>query len=72
LIVGERLDESGKPVLLLADGGKRPADKPKAKKPKHVCVYQTRDDAIASKLIGGKRVDDSEIVHSLRQLRLRP
>ena len=72
LVVGSREDGDGKPVLLLADGGKRPIAGPKAKKPKHVCVYQEKDESIASKLIGGIRVDDSEIVHSLKQLRLRP
>ena len=69
LVVGFRKDASGAELLLLSDGKKRPVDKPKAKKPKHVVVLHMKDEGIASKLVAGGRVDDSEIVHSLKSVR---
>lgn len=69
LVVGFREDKQGAAMLLLADGKSRPVDKPKAKKLKHVAVLKAMDEGIASKLEAGERVDDSEIIHSLKKVR---
>ena len=66
LVVGRRAGEGGAEYLLLADGRKRPFDRPKAKKPKHVAVLKEKDDDVAALLFEGRRVDDSRIIHSLK------
>lgn len=68
LIVGASESDGREGYLLLADGKSRPVSAPKAKKPKHVNVLRERDDDIAALLFEGKRVDDSLVIHSLKQV----
>ncbi len=67
LVVGVKREPGGAQMLLLADGKSRPCGNPKAKKPKHVCVLKCMDEAVAGKLQAGERVDDSVLIHSLRE-----
>lgn len=68
-IVGVRKADDGGELLLLADGRTRRMDNPKAKKPKHVTVLKAVDEGIGKALINGDRVDDSVIVHALKELK---
>ena len=54
-------------MLLLSDGRTRRFSCPKAKKTKHVRVLPFRSAKAAELLLSGMRVDDSVIVHSLKE-----
>lgn len=54
-------------AVYLADGGMRRLASPKRKNPRHVSDSGAKLDAIAAKLIDGKKVFDSEIKSALRQ-----
>lgn len=69
LVVGFAESGEGALMLLLSDGKSRPISRPKAKKPKHVTVLRERDEAAAALLRGGRSVDDSVIIHSLKKIR---
>lgn len=58
----------GKDVVFLADGGMRKLASPKKKNVKHVSDSGVKLDAIAEKLLSGKKVFDSEVKSALRQL----
>ncbi len=53
--------------VYLVDGGMRKFASPKKKNRKHISDSRTRLDAIAEKIIQGKKVFDSEIKSALRQ-----
>ncbi len=53
--------------VYLADGGMRRLASPKKKNPKHVSDSGVVLDAIAAKLLDGRRVFDSEVKSALRQ-----
>lgn len=67
LVVGapEEGERAGK--LLLSDGRSRTFEKPKAKKRMHVAVLRERDETVALMLAEGRAVDDSVLIHSLRE-----
>lgn len=67
LIVGIKDPDRKGEMLLLADGRTRGFDRPKAKKTMHVRVLPHRDGAAAELLLKGARVDDSVIVHALKE-----
>lgn len=69
LIVGFGESGEGAPMLLLADGKTKPVSKPKAKKLKHLKVLPQGDEEVARLLRGGRSVDDSVIIHSLKKIR---
>ena len=54
-------------AVYLVDGGMRRLASPKRKNPRHVSDSGVRLDTIATKLIEGKKVFDSEIKSALRQ-----
>ena len=56
-------------VKNIADGKTRPVSKPKAKKLKHLKVLPQGDEEVARLLRGGRSVDDSVIIHSLKKIR---
>jgi len=62
-VVCQVLDDG---YVLLADGVMRKLAHPKKKKLKHVAVTQDKLQAIAEKLLGGKKVFDSELKSALR------
>jgi len=66
LVTGVRIDSSGKRLLLLADGKRRPAANPKAKKQMHVTVLKSFDAAIAERLAAGQAVEDGALVSSVK------
>ncbi|MBO4385175.1 MAG: hypothetical protein J5854_07130 [Clostridia bacterium] len=68
-VVGVRKNDDGSEQVLLADGGSRRIDSPKSKKRKHVIVLKAADEGIRKALSNGDRVDDSVIVHALKQLK---
>lgn len=57
----------GKYTVYLADGGMRKLAAPKKKNVKHVSHSGVVLDTIASKLVEGKKVFDSEVKSALRQ-----
>lgn len=57
----------GKDTVYLADGGMRKLAAPKKKNVKHVSHSGVVLDTIASKLVEGKKVFDSEVKSALRQ-----
>lgn len=59
-------------MLLLSDGYARPFSAPKAKRTKHVRILKARDAAVADSLSANGRVDDSVIVHALKEVRKDP
>lgn len=67
LVVGLRGEGGRGELILLADGKSHPAGSPKAKKPKHVQVLKQRDESVAERLAAGQGVDDSVLIHSLRE-----
>lgn len=69
LVVGVRAPGSREEMLLLADGSSKRFEAPKAKKTKHVSVLKARSEAVRFALIEGKKVDDSIIVHELKEVR---
>lgn len=66
LVTGVRTDSSGKLLLLLADGKRRPAANPKVKKQMHVTVLKGRDAAIAERLLAGQAVEDGALISSIK------
>ena len=58
----------GKDVVFLVDGGMRKLASPKKKNVKHVSDSGVKLDAIAEKLLSGKKVFDSEVKSALSQL----
>ncbi len=54
-------------AVYLVDGGMRKLASPKKKNPKHLSDSGVKLDAIAAKIIDGKKVFDSEVKSALRQ-----
>ena len=67
LVVGPVREGEIAGELLLCDGKKRPIGHPKQKKRRHVTVLKERDEWLAARLLAGERVDDSVLIHSLKE-----
>lgn len=64
LIVGLLNDD----YVLVADGDKRPVERPKKKNRKHLSLTLQVDAAVAEKLSAGKPVSNAEIVDAIQRL----
>jgi hypothetical protein len=69
-VIGTGENSEGNVRILIADGRKISARKPKRKNPRHIEAAGVESAEIATRLVGGKRIDDGWLAEILSRLEI--